>query len=1153
ELPSPSHRYSIYATFTRTVDAYVLHSDIVPESERVYVDGVLLTRDKDYIIDYTSGYLSFLNPDIIGSDTRIEVQYEWMPIMGGEATFLGARIEYRPNDNFSLGSTFLSQAAPEPSKIPDVGLAPQAQRVLEADVNFKLEPEISLPGGGRLPLKILFSGEYSRSTRDPNRFGAGMVEDFSAGKVEESLSLSEDSWMPGSRPDIASSSLRDEISISDEEIEGEKVNPIWSEDKITVLKLGFDLTLPEMWDSACYVISSTGKDFSQMRYLEVWTKGITGDIEVYFDVGMVSEDVDEDGILDTEDKNGDGILNPGEDTGILMNFPSGERTVGAGNGKLDTEDLDGDGKLDTEENFSRYLFSEDKKKELSTGWSKYEFLLDEPAGGQSWDDVKALVKHVRIWVKGDSFSGEIKFAKILISGDRWEKEGCEVKGVNNYDDPAFPSPFESQDFRNYYEKMFGSTTTSEGKWQKEEALSISTTSLEGGYIQQTFLSKRDFSPYRKICFWIYHDFEGGDFYLRFGSDVEANYYEYTLPLSSVSTGRWIKIEVPFTSPPLEVEGVPSFSEIKQIRIGVRDVEIDVPFFINDIYLTDVQREEGTAQRYYAKTDLSNFLSLSAEYRKVEPPFSVVGGSSTNTFQDYKKWSISSSYLKFMPFSYSRTEEYTHTEKTEGTSLEVVKKDKVLKKSQVYNVGLRFSEFPALSFKGSNTTSDYLSKEPLERGFEDVYDVSLKYPVPLKFPLLPADISASFKFKRSGKEIEETKTQDITRAGSISLPFRPLQNLVLKTSYSTSETVHDEDGDKTPKERTKNLSLDMQASFFKLTPKLQLEGGCKEDSFSSTDPDKRKVSTNFNLSLSLPFRPASFVRLPKTLSTLGWYFTYNLKKEGIYEDTGVLLERFDYQFGISRFSLPDGREKLWVEKTSFGVKQNLSPFPFLTTSLSYGWEEEERTELGTPYLILVKSWPAGQLKFNLNDTPLIKGISSKIFTSSDLVFEYSEKETQKKEISLSTSVQPSLSWRGMFKNPKNLTLTYSYESSTKRGRAWDAEVSSLEFSSTHQLKTGFSTSLLKGFGKIPLLRDLINFKSKVNVSCALTREYNYKKASSGLVEKNQEKWTLETALSSKLSENINTKLGLNFTYYKDKVKLEEDYFSWGGSVWVELVF
>ena len=1149
--PAFLHKFTLYTSYTYTVDTYLLHPDMIPGSERVYVDDNLLTRDEDYIVDYSSGYLNFLDPDLIGPGTKIKVEYEWAPLMGGQATFFGGRLEYRPGKSFSIGSTFLSQTATSTGTVPPLGSSPSSHQVWEADLNLNFKPNLGFLWGGNFPADVLFAAEVSQSNINPNIFGACMLEDFSTSKIEDILPLGKDSWKLGSQPQGVDSTQRNEVIISDERLKAEEVNPSWSSDEITVLELSYDFTSGASWDCIVCPISFEGKDYSDMRYLEVWTRG-GENIEVYLDIGIVSEDVDGDEKLDTEDKNGDGILNPGEDTGIVMNFPLAERIIGANNGKLDTEDLDQDGVLDTDESFCTYLLSDEYKETTPTGWYKYTIPLNSRS---DWDNVKNLVKHVRIWATGSNFSGKIEFARISISGDRWQVSGLETKAVNNWDDLDFPDPLEDPDFTSYYEEMYGDTKTSEGKLRRESALFLQPASGQtSGYIQQTFISTKDFSDYRQINLWLYRVSGEGDFYIRFGSDVGVNYYSYTLPLNSLDLGSWVKVEIPFSE--LKVTGAPTLNGIKQIRIGLGGNASSSSLYINDIYLDKVQEKRGQAQRYLVKTNFSKYLSLSAEYEKVDPPFSVIGGSSTDKIDqklEVKKWELSSSIFDFLPLSYSHSEKYTSTQDTSGSSFTPVEKDKILERSRNYMVGFHLRSLPALTFRGSNKTSDYLSAEPFERTFEDVYDLSFNYDVPWHTPLLPTNVSLFLKLKKSGKEVENTSTSvDITRGGSITLPFRPSATAMLKSSYSQFETNHSENGGRElPKSRSRNLSLNCQLSIFKLTPRFAFKGGYKEENFSF-NPERRKISTSFNLSSSLPVHPSMWVKLPEIFSTLRWYLDFNLKREGIYEDTTASLD-FPSQLGWSRLELPDGEEKLWLEKKAYNMKQSWSPFSFLETTLSYGREREEKTQLGTPWVRRTENWPAVKLKFDLNRTPfLIDRISKRFFSSSNLVLEYSRTNTISEGISTSISHQPFLSWQGTFKKPEDLSLAFLYKSSTRYQKVFGETSSSRDFSSTHQLKISWSTYIAWG-AKIPLLSSLINFKNKLTFSAALSRDLSYKEDSSGLVQQDQEKWALIADVSYRMTRNINMKLGLDLTCYKDRVKVGEDYFGYGGFAWVEILF
>ncbi|GAI10814.1 unnamed protein product, partial [marine sediment metagenome] len=171
----------------------------------------------------------------------------------------------------------------------------------------------------------------------------------------------------------------------------------------------------------------------------------------------------------------------------------------------------------------------------------------------------------------------------------------------NYDDIDFPDPLEeSSEFRSYYSEMYGTTKTSEGKYRKVSAISISG---ETGYIQETFLAPKDLSDYRQINLWLYREYGDGEFYLRFGSDADVNYYEYSYPLSSQSTQTWANIQIPF--PDLTSEGNPIFNDINQVRLGIRGLSAHI--YIDDIYLSDVHSKEGQAQRYSVKANFSKYL------------------------------------------------------------------------------------------------------------------------------------------------------------------------------------------------------------------------------------------------------------------------------------------------------------------------------------------------------------------------------------------------------------------------------------------------------------------------------------------------------------------------------------------------------------------
>ena len=104
--------------------------------------------------------------------------------------------------------------------------------------------------------------------------------------------------------------------------------------------------------SIVYPFSVSGEDFSQKNILELVMLGDASGNELNFHLGGVSEDADNDANPgskpETEDTNGDGLLQEDEDDGWEYNpgAPKPSTSYGVKNGRIDTEDLNGNGRLD---------------------------------------------------------------------------------------------------------------------------------------------------------------------------------------------------------------------------------------------------------------------------------------------------------------------------------------------------------------------------------------------------------------------------------------------------------------------------------------------------------------------------------------------------------------------------------------------------------------------------------------------------------------------------------------------------------------------------------------------------------------------------------------------------------------------------------------
>jgi hypothetical protein len=73
-----THIYTMRVTYATTSPTYTLsHRRIVRLSETVRLDGAVLTRGDDYIVDYTSGTVVMLREEMIGDRSQIDVIYEY--------------------------------------------------------------------------------------------------------------------------------------------------------------------------------------------------------------------------------------------------------------------------------------------------------------------------------------------------------------------------------------------------------------------------------------------------------------------------------------------------------------------------------------------------------------------------------------------------------------------------------------------------------------------------------------------------------------------------------------------------------------------------------------------------------------------------------------------------------------------------------------------------------------------------------------------------------------------------------------------------------------------------------------------------------------------------------------------------------------------
>ena len=482
-----------------------------PESQRrrsdSYGDGMSpFSQDKNLYQDTRSSYSDYGQSGYGSSDYGGGSGYDdYSSYSGRRGTYGGSsssssrrRSTTRPPSygrrggeglNLSLG--YVYNTGQRSTAIPDVNSAPSRLQALVLSGNwghkfnlarvFGLMPFVSLKGD--VPLSISLDGEGAYSRNNPNSVGYAMIDSMEGAKESSRTPAYKFSWQLGSIP-VGPSQTGTSVPMVDNraifriarrdkdasygnymknrETSAIEINPLSrATEQHLVMEIGYELDENASWGSLSHSISSTGADYSEYEFVEIWMK-VEGDdnINLHMDFGVVSEDVDDDFRLDSEDlprdmvdQNGDhkidildlskedlpeqhkykgnGSLDLREDIGwVYSDFGDVElANIGSDNTVLDKEDLDGDIVLDITNSYHEFTIPLNaipsewvRKENRDTGWMFLSIPLEAalPWGrSPSW----AVVKHVRLWLEKNvpgPVAGKFQWYSIIVAGNRWE-------------------------------------------------------------------------------------------------------------------------------------------------------------------------------------------------------------------------------------------------------------------------------------------------------------------------------------------------------------------------------------------------------------------------------------------------------------------------------------------------------------------------------------------------------------------------------------------------------------------------------------------------------------------------------------------------------------------------------------------------------------
>ncbi|MCS7184825.1 MAG: hypothetical protein NZ870_02730, partial [bacterium] len=639
--------YRFYTEYRTRVKSYILRPNIVPLSERIVMDGIVLKKDVDYFIDYESGFVTFFDESKITENTVIEASYEVAPFGGllGE-TVLGARTAYQFS-KYSVGFTVLTSITPQYQRIPDVRSLPSSIVVYDADFSvgyIKTPLFFSITG---------ISGEVARSYKNPNTFGKAMIESMDGVTSDEFITTNRFSYYP---------KINFNVNIGNSSINEKEMNPnISALDASNVQTLDINSSTKT---TLVVSINRLGVDLSRKEFLRFWIYGDGSGAEVKISLGQHSEDLDGDSQLDTEDKNGNGILDIGEDNGIEL-----DGTIwGAGNGVLDSEDLDADGKLSQQ-------FGSLEILDIQEGWKAFDPLTGIETVIYSinftgWRFVKIPLKKTPALkvVKSVEFSFSkavsVRIAKASISGLRWEPLvfygiGAATMTVkNNIDDNYIKLP------DNIIKDIYGEEQAREKRFEQALVFEYLLTSNASFYTKITYITPQDFSQHRFLKYYIYAKNISGNEEVSIRVGSSNDYWEIrTKPI----TGAWHEVitelvdenndQVPEKIKAVDprsyvtLSGNPSLTQISVIQSGVVAISTSSgEVWINEIHLSGSRERSGQANRLSGGIEIPNWLNASGSLRQINRRFETLTTQIQN--RDVEDINITGSVtrFRFLPLS-----------------------------------------------------------------------------------------------------------------------------------------------------------------------------------------------------------------------------------------------------------------------------------------------------------------------------------------------------------------------------------------------------------------------------------------------------------------------------------------------------------------------
>ena len=603
-------RYYIYVKSASRKTEYSLgHAPIIEGSDVVTLNGRTLKRDEDYTIVYETGDITFLNPDALSPTANLSVDYDYAPLLSAvKKSMFGMMAEYSLGTNFKFGTVGIYKSDKTSETRPRVGQEPSRNFIWGSNLAFTTSPPVLTRMFNIIPWvktdapsRLDFRGDLAQSIPNPNTSNNAFIDDFEGSLEYTDLSVRRGVWTLSSSPQDKELLQRckmwwynpyDQVLIKDiwpnKEVER-------NAERTNVLELKFFPREPHQpsnqdfdssfvdnsWNGIMRPLYPGAYDQTRAKFLEIWVWGDRGILHV--DLGEISEDLNGDKVLNTEDKprNGqrDGILDDDEDLGLdtmtdvqeqgyyqsnlpdpsgdnwnydnhydysHINGTQGNRDDPDRGRRPDTEDINSNSVLDLINSYYEYDIDLSRTEFLgdltdTSGWRLYRVPLKETVnyikvGEPDWTDIR----FARLWLSSKE-DCTVRVASIQLVGNRWQNQGVssltnrqtplpigttpdekfEVYVINTHENPGYGPP----------PGIAGNLNRQTGVREREQSLVLKYNQLkpyhQGSVYRILLNDSEDYTSYRDLKMFVHgpDDPANSQFFLRLGSD-SSNFYEY---------------------------------------------------------------------------------------------------------------------------------------------------------------------------------------------------------------------------------------------------------------------------------------------------------------------------------------------------------------------------------------------------------------------------------------------------------------------------------------------------------------------------------------------------------------------------------------------------------------------------------------------------